>query len=71
MESTNRFPQSLEIASRFPDSTQADDYYALSKPGKIIIAEWKKYLTPNTGENITTTDFLAFPGGPPFGRGLP
>jgi hypothetical protein len=48
MESTPRFPQSLEIASRFPHSTQADDYYALLKPGKIIVAEWKKYLTPNT-----------------------
>src|SRR5438552_3427336 len=32
MESTNRFPQSLEIASRFPHSTQADHGYTLSLP---------------------------------------
>jgi hypothetical protein len=32
MESTNRFPQSLEIASRFPHSTQADYGYTLSLP---------------------------------------
>jgi hypothetical protein len=31
MESTHRFPHSLEIASRFPHSTQADDGDTLSK----------------------------------------
>ena len=52
MESTHRFPPSLEIAPRFPHSTQDDDGYALSKTGKIIVAEREKYLTPNsrTGE---------------------
>ena len=47
MESTHRFPLSLEIAPRFPHSTQDDDGYALSKTGKIIVAEREKYLTPN------------------------
>jgi hypothetical protein len=32
MESKNRFPQSLEIASRLPHSTQADHGYTLSLP---------------------------------------
>src|SRR4051812_44919109 len=47
MESTHRFPQPLEIAPRFPHSTQADDGYTLSKTVKIIVAERKKYLTRN------------------------
>jgi hypothetical protein len=60
MESTHRFPQSLEIASRFPHSTQADGYTLSLPKGKIIVANRKKCLTSvSSGDGSTLT---ALPG---------
>src|SRR5204862_5929141 len=59
LESTARFPQSLEIASRFPHSTQADDYsgWKSGKPKAGFPLFHRTVLSPSLKNKKTRSAF--------------